>query len=72
MEWKKMDVMQFRISLGMNQKQFAEWLGVRQATISEWESGTKSPSPMACRLMDLLKERHEADVVTAKPKRSRK
>jgi DNA-binding transcriptional regulator YiaG len=66
MEWNKMDVMVFRRELGMNQRQFAEFIGTRVATISEWESGTKKPSPMACKLMTLLKEKREAEIAAEK------
>lgn len=56
-----MDVMLFRQALDMNQRQFAEFVGVRVATVSEWESGTKKPSRMACKLMTLLKEKREEE-----------
>ena len=33
-----------RKDLGMNQKQFASFMGVSQAMISKWESGASDPS----------------------------
>lgn len=57
MEWNKLEVYRLREKLGMSQKEFADFVGVRQATVSEWETGTKKPSPMAQRLLTLLKER---------------
>ena len=70
-----MDVYLLRQRLGMNQQQFAEHIGTRQATISDWETGTKAPSPMARRLLDLLMEKtdrdeREAKQASAAPKRS--
>lgn len=56
-----MDVYRFRQAVGMNQSEFAEWIGVRQATVSEWETGTKKPSPLACRLLTLLEEIHRKE-----------
>lgn len=68
-----MDVYRFREAMGMNQKDFAEFLGVRQATISEWETGTKKPSPMACKLMTLLKEKRDEGTAPAmEPTKTRK
>lgn len=52
-----MDVYKLRERLGMNQEEFAAFVGTRQATISDWETGTKRPSPMAQRLLTLLVEK---------------
>jgi DNA-binding transcriptional regulator YiaG len=38
----------------MSQAAFAERMGVRQATVSDWETGKQSPSPMARRLLDRI------------------
>lgn len=56
-----MDIIQFRRSLDMNQREFASFVGVRVATVSEWESGTKEPSPMARKLLTLLREKHQGE-----------
>jgi DNA-binding transcriptional regulator YiaG len=60
MEWTSTDIYNLRIELGMSQKEFAEFVRVRQATVSEWETGAKKPSPMAQHLLTLLKEREDA------------
>jgi transcriptional regulator with XRE-family HTH domain len=46
-----------------NQKQveFAERLGVRQATVSSWESGQDAPTPLSCLLLGLLASASERE-----------
>lgn len=52
-EWSKqqslkaIDIQEIRTSLGFNQQKFAQLIGVRQASISDWEKGKRSPSPLA-------------------------
>lgn len=46
-----------RAYLGMNQKQMAEQLGVRQQTISEWENGLYEPSRAMCKYLSLVAEK---------------
>lgn len=56
--WPPGRIKQLRNALEVNQKQFAEKVGVnRQATISDWETGRQKPSSMAMRVMDLLAAR---------------
>lgn len=43
-----------RHHLGMNQAQLAEKLGVRQQTISEWETGLYAPSLSTSKYLDLI------------------
>nr|WP_262706684.1 helix-turn-helix domain-containing protein [Salinibacter ruber] len=43
-----------RENLGVSQGELAKRMGVRQATVSDWETGKQSPSPMARRLLDRL------------------
>lgn len=38
-----MDIHDLRLHLGMDQTRFADELGVRQATVSDWETGKKRP-----------------------------
>lgn len=59
MEWGKMEVYQLRKRLGMNQQEFADYIGTRQATVSHWETGTTKPTRMARRLLTILSERED-------------
>lgn len=40
--------------LGLSQGLFAKLLGVSRKLVEAWEAGTRTPSPMACRLLDAL------------------
>ena len=53
-EWTPGRIQQLRKRLEMSQKELAKRMGVRQATVSDWENGKQSPSPMARRLLDRL------------------
>lgn len=46
-----------REHLGLNQAAFADELGVRQQTISEWESGKYEPSRATAKHLGLVAER---------------
>lgn len=43
-----------RDRLGLSQGLFAKLLGVSRKLIEAWEAGTRTPSPMACRLLDAI------------------
>jgi DNA-binding transcriptional regulator YiaG len=53
-EWKPGRIKQVRENLGVSQGELARRMGVRQATVSDWETGKQSPSPMARRLLDRI------------------
>ena len=53
-EWTPGRIQQLRKRLDMSQKELAKRMGVRQATVSDWQNGKQSPSPMARRLLDRL------------------
>lgn len=55
--WDAGRVRALRRRLGLTQTQFAEELGTRQATISEWENGLYQPRGASARLLSLLAER---------------
>lgn len=55
--WDADLVRALREHLGMNQAQLAEVLGVRQQTISEWESGVYHPTRARSKHLDLVAER---------------
>ncbi|MGA2499380.1 MAG: helix-turn-helix domain-containing protein [Tepidisphaeraceae bacterium] len=48
-----------RERLGLSQGLFARLIGVSRKLIEAWEAGTRTPSPMACRLLDAI-DRHPA------------
>lgn len=43
----KDEIRKIRLALGMSQTEFADAVGVNQATVSLWESGLRSPSGSA-------------------------
>ena len=45
-----------RRSLGLTQRRLADKLGVRQQTVSEWETGAYQPRGAAARLLDIVAE----------------
>lgn len=46
--------------LGASQAIFAQFLGVSTRTVQAWEQGENSPSPLACRFMDEIRNDREA------------
>jgi transcriptional regulator with XRE-family HTH domain len=54
--WDAVRVRRLRGYLGETQRQFADRLGTRQQTVSEWETGASRPRRMAQRLLHLLAE----------------
>lgn len=56
------DVAAIRTELGLSQARFAAVLGVRVATLEEWERGRRSPEGPA-RLLLRVAARHPAEVL---------
>lgn len=56
--WDTEGIRRLRETLGDTQQAFAERLGTRQQTVSEWERGTSRPGRMARRLLHLVAEQH--------------
>jgi DNA-binding transcriptional regulator YiaG len=54
--WDGIAVKSLRIHMGLNQSQFAEILGVRQQTISDWETGIYQPSRAMSKHISLIAE----------------
>ena len=48
--------------LGMTQAQLARELAVNRAAGCQWESGARTPSPMAVKFLTLLLELHERGI----------
>lgn len=55
--WNADLVKALRHHMGLNQAEFARELGVRQPTISEWETGAYSPRRSSSKLLTLIAER---------------
>lgn len=54
--WEGGRVRALRRRLGMTQAEFARELGVRQQTVSEWETGRYAPRGASARVLTLLAE----------------
>jgi DNA-binding transcriptional regulator YiaG len=57
-EWDAERVRELRRHLGESQAAFAERIGTRQQTVSEWETGSSTPRRMSRRLLHLIAEEH--------------
>lgn len=53
-EYKKDDVKNIRINLGLTQRNFAMIVGVSYKTVEAWESGKNTPSGSSSRLLQFL------------------
>lgn len=54
--WDNVRVARLRARLGLSQAAFARRLGVRQQTVSEWETGRYAPRGASARILSLLAE----------------
>ncbi len=55
--WDSVRVRALRTHLGLTQGALAGELGVRQQTVSEWETGQYAPRGASARLLSLVAER---------------
>jgi DNA-binding transcriptional regulator YiaG len=55
--WDAEQVRRLRAALRLSQQALAEELGVRQQTISEWETGLYQPRGASARMLDVVAER---------------
>jgi DNA-binding transcriptional regulator YiaG len=55
--WNGTLIKALREHMGLNQARFAEELGMRQQTISEWENGVYAPSKANCKYLMMVAER---------------
>lgn len=58
--WTATRVLALRRRLGLSQAAFAGEIGVRQQTVSEWETGRYQPRGATARLLGMLAETAEA------------
>ena len=56
----KNKVAKLRQSLDMGQKEFAALLGTSISTLKKWESGERTPSGAAAKLLEILERNPEA------------
>ena len=54
--WSGEMIKALRSHMDLNQTQFAEQLGVRQQTVSEWETSAYQPSRATCKYLTLVAE----------------
>ncbi|MBA4180830.1 MAG: hypothetical protein C0506_09600 [Anaerolinea sp.] len=54
--WNADNVAGLRAALGLTQAEFARALGVRQQTVSEWETGRYEPRGASARMLGILAE----------------
>ena len=60
-KWKSGDIKKLRKQLQLSQSLFAEVLGVSLASVVSWENERSTPSPLACRMFDILS--HYPDIL---------
>lgn len=56
-KWDGAEVRRLRQALRLTQQELAVELGVRQQTVSEWETGLYQPRGASARLLDIVAER---------------
>jgi DNA-binding transcriptional regulator YiaG len=54
--WNAATVAELRDALGLSQDAFSKTLGVRQQTVSEWETGAHKPTGASVRLLTMVSE----------------
>ncbi|MGE3858212.1 MAG: helix-turn-helix transcriptional regulator [Dehalococcoidia bacterium] len=55
-DWPPERVQRLRAGLGLSQAELAARVGTRQQTISEWETGARTPRRMSRRLLRMVAE----------------
>lgn len=60
-----------RYDLGLSQGEFSRILGVRQQTVSEWETGLHSPRGASRRMLSIVAEERAAYVTAPRQARGK-
>jgi len=60
--WNSELIKSLRRQMGLTQAEFAQRLGVRQATVSEWEKGIHAPSRAMSKYLTMFAQQAEFDV----------
>ena len=50
------EIKEIRVSTGLTQVLFAQYMGVSVKTVESWEAGTNHPDGAACRLLSLTRQ----------------
>jgi DNA-binding XRE family transcriptional regulator len=66
--WEASSVRALRHHLGLSQRDMAEEMGVRQQTVSEWETGLYRPRGASARLLAIIAERASFEYSTENSK----
>ena len=69
-EWNSEGVARLRYDLGWSQEKLSNALGVRQQTVSDWETGLHRPTGASVRLLSIVKEQ-AASYTTARDRPGR-
>jgi DNA-binding transcriptional regulator YiaG len=67
-QWDREQVQALRQHLGLTQRELAERLGIRQQTISEWETGMYRPRGASITLLSIIAERAKFEYQAAPQK----
>lgn len=70
--WDDEKVAGLRYKLGLSQAEFSKRLGVRQQTVSDWETGAHTPKGASVRMLSMLAEQAASYQVPSKPARKHK
>ncbi len=65
--WDAQRLQALRRHLGLTQQQLADELGMRQQTVSEWETGAYRPRGASARLLGMIAERAGFEYETSVP-----
>ena len=65
--WDARRVRALRQHLGMSQRELAQELGIRQQTVSEWETGVYGPRGTSSTLLSIIAERADFSYSTRDP-----
>jgi DNA-binding transcriptional regulator YiaG len=55
--WDKHTIRALRLHMGLTQAELARLLGIRQQTVSDWESGIYRPRGASATLLNIVAER---------------
>ena len=69
-EWNRIRIRALRQHLGLTQIEMAAHLGIRQQTVSEWETGQYEPRGTSVTLLGMVAERCRFEYGVEKPGQS--